>query len=448
MLEEATAKVCFSGETCKMNKRRRGKAWVISVDMGYGHQRAAHALRDIAFNGVITANSDKNISEEERVIWMRAQSFYEWVSRMNDIPVIGKFLFGLYDRLAKISPFYPYKKNTAPNFSTIRLDRMIRKGFCKSLIEYTKTKEVPFVSTFFIPAVAANYYGVKDIYCVVTDTDLARPWIPLKPEENRINYFVPCRHTYKRMLSYGVSPKNVFLTGFPLPKECIGGKNSVITRESLGKRLVNLDPEKAFLKHHYESVKKHLGKYFNARRKPSPVMVTFVLGGAGAQRKLGVKILQSLKGKLVSGDVKLCLVAGTHLDLKQFYLEEIEKLGLTGLLDKNLSVLCELTKKDYFSKFNQLLNKTDILWTKPSELSFFTALGIPVIISDPIGSHEHYNRQWLFDVGSGLDPENPDYFAEWFDDLLVSGALARKAWNGFLNAQRMGVYKIEKILFG
>ena len=38
------------------------KAWVISVDMGYGHQRAAYPLRDIAFERIITANSDRPLS--------------------------------------------------------------------------------------------------------------------------------------------------------------------------------------------------------------------------------------------------------------------------------------------------------------------------------------------------------------------------------------------------
>ena len=38
------------------------KAWVITVDMGYGHQRAAYPLKDIAYERIITANSDKIIT--------------------------------------------------------------------------------------------------------------------------------------------------------------------------------------------------------------------------------------------------------------------------------------------------------------------------------------------------------------------------------------------------
>ena len=42
------------------------KAWVISVDMGYGHQRAAYPLKDISYERIITANSDKIITPKEK----------------------------------------------------------------------------------------------------------------------------------------------------------------------------------------------------------------------------------------------------------------------------------------------------------------------------------------------------------------------------------------------
>jgi hypothetical protein len=49
------------------------KAWVIAVDMGYGHQRAAHALRDIAFERVITADNRSVVSTRKRWEWQRAR---------------------------------------------------------------------------------------------------------------------------------------------------------------------------------------------------------------------------------------------------------------------------------------------------------------------------------------------------------------------------------------
>src|SRR4051812_32159432 len=65
------------------------KAWVVAVDMGYGHQRAAYPFRDIAFERIITANIDACVTPEERRLWTRFQGFYETISRANNIPIIG-----------------------------------------------------------------------------------------------------------------------------------------------------------------------------------------------------------------------------------------------------------------------------------------------------------------------------------------------------------------------
>ena len=59
------------------------QAWVVAVDMGYGHQRAAYPFREIAYEGIITANSGAMVDAAERKRWMTLQSLYEGVSRVN-----------------------------------------------------------------------------------------------------------------------------------------------------------------------------------------------------------------------------------------------------------------------------------------------------------------------------------------------------------------------------
>lgn len=39
------------------NKKKISKAWVVTVDMGYGHQRAAYPLKKFAYGGIINANA-------------------------------------------------------------------------------------------------------------------------------------------------------------------------------------------------------------------------------------------------------------------------------------------------------------------------------------------------------------------------------------------------------
>ena len=60
------------------------QAWVVAVDMGYGHQRAAYPFRDIAYEGIITANTGAIVDPAERRRWMVLQSVYEGISRVKD----------------------------------------------------------------------------------------------------------------------------------------------------------------------------------------------------------------------------------------------------------------------------------------------------------------------------------------------------------------------------
>ena len=101
-----------------------------------------------------------------------------------------------------------------------------------------------------------------------------------------------------------------------------------------------------------------------------------------------------------------------------------------------------------FKKFNKALRATDILWTKPSELSFYTALGLPIIIAPPIGSQEIFNRTWLRTIGAGASQYPPRYTNEWLFDWVESGWFAEAVMEGFIEAPKFGTYNIEKILDG
>jgi hypothetical protein len=422
------------------------KVWVVAADMGYGHQRAAYPLKDIAYEGVINANSDKMISPQEKKIWNSSRSFYEWVSRMSEVSLPGKFLFYLFDKLQKIDPYYPRAPNTKPTHWVKYLEKQIKKGsLCKGLIKYVEKKDIPFVTTYFIPAIAADFYKLPKIYCVVTDTDIHRIWVPRDASSSRIIYLASCQHAVNRLISYGVKPKQIILTGFPLPKECIG-PSSEIAKKALARRIVNLDPKRVFIKAHLAEITSVLGRDFSIDAPSSPPTITFVVGGAGAQKEIGFELMISLRKKIREGKIRLVLVAGTHFDVKQYFEDEAENVGLRKYYGKSLIILAEMKKKDYFEKFSKILNETDILITKPSEMSFYSALGIPIVILPPIGAQEGWNRKWLSEIGAGIDEEDPKYASDWIEEWLSDGRLADRALNGFVHAPRMGTYEIERIL--
>ena len=104
--------------------------------------------------------------------------------------------------------------------------------------------------------------------------------------------------------------------------------------------------------------------------------------------------------------------------------------------------------EDYFVKFNKKLHETDILCTKPSELSFYSGLGIPIIMAPIIGSQEEFNKKWLLRMGSGIAQEDPKHADQWIFDYLESGRFAEVAMKGFVSVEKMGVYNIKKICLG
>lgn len=423
----------------------KNKAWVISVDMGYGHQRAAYSLKDIAYERIITANSDNIVTPKEKNVWLRFQSFYEWISKMRSFPIVGKFLWDIFERFQSISPYYPFSDLSKPNFISIYMHKLIKRGFLKSIVEYTKKKGIPFVSTFFAPALAAAHERLKDVYCVVTDSDINRIWVPEHPKIEKLYYLTPTEHSIKRLRAYGVPKKNIFFTGFPLPKENIGNDLKILKKD-LGERLPNLDPEKIYLSKYKEVIKKELGRCYR-KKSNHPLTLTFTVGGAGAEKEIGTFILESLKQKIKQHKIRINLIAGTRLEVKQYFENIIKELNLNKEINSYINILCTLDKKSHFKEFNELLHTTDILWTKPSELSFYSALGLPIIIAPPLGAHETRNQEWLIKMGSGITQENPAYTDEWLFDWLEKGSLVKTAWAGFMEAPKYGTYNIEDVIF-
>jgi hypothetical protein len=426
------------------------RAWVVAVDMGYGHQRAAHPLRFLSPNEkVILANNYEGIPQSDRRVWRNSQKFYEFFSRANNIPLVGNFLFDLFiDRMQSILPFYPKRDLSKPNLQTRINYAGIRGGWGRDLINFLNSEDIPLITTFFTVAFFAEEHGFKnDIYCVVCDSDISRAWAPYYPQKSRIKYLAPCRRVVNRLKEYGVKPENIFLTGFPLPDANLGGKKLNILKNDLSERVINLDPDHHYRQKYIQTVKQFLKGVKATEHHHHPLTLTFAVGGAGAQRKIAADILASLKSKLLNNEINFNLVAGTRNDVYIYFKDYISKLGLSKVLNKNLHIIFSVHKEEYFSHFNDALRTTDILWTKPSELVFYTALGVPIIIAPPLGSQEKFNKIWLKTVGAGISQENPKLTHEWLFDWINSGWLAEAAMSGFLDGRQFGVQNITDVVF-
>jgi hypothetical protein len=60
----------------------KDKTWVVSADMGYGHQRAVYPLKNIAEDGIITVGSSEAISKAEQKLWKKLLSGYEFFTAL------------------------------------------------------------------------------------------------------------------------------------------------------------------------------------------------------------------------------------------------------------------------------------------------------------------------------------------------------------------------------
>ena len=432
------------------------KAWIVTVDMGYGHQRATHPLRNLSpTNKILIANNYEGIPKKDRRIWQNSRKAYELVSRFKQVPLLGNLVFNIMDYFQKIPRFYPKRDLSKPTLQLKATYRLIRrKKWGKNLIDFLNNKNghKPFVTSFFIPAFMAEEHGYKgEIYCIICDADMSRAWVPLNPLKSRIKFFAPCRRVVDRLRLYGVKKENIFLTGFPLPKENLGGKKIVTLKKDLAKRILNLDPCGHYRKKYGNTV-----SYFLKDNKMKKIpnncnliapTLTFAVGGAGAQRELGRQILVSLKEKIQKKEINLNLVAGSRNDVYIYFKLRIEEMGLEKNFGKNLNIVFDIDKEEYFNKFNKVLRTTDVLWTKPSELVFYAGLGIPIIMAPSVGSQENFNREWLKRIGAGISQQNPRYTHEWLFDWINSGWLAEAAVSGFLDERQFGVYSIEDVVF-
>lgn len=423
-------------------------ALIVSVNMGYGHQRTADSLKSLAFEGkIINANDYRGIPGKDKKIWELTRRFYEFISNFKRVPLVGELSFFVVDRFQKILNFYPQRDLSKPNFQLKQIFSLIKKGWGKDFVETLQRgsgKEIfPIVSTFFTPAFMAEYFGYPgEIFCVVCDADISRTWASLRPARSRIKYFVPTPRVAERLKLYGVKKENIFLTGYPLPLENIGKEKMEILKEDLSSRFLNLDPKRKYFQKYEPLIEKHLGKL--PEKPKRPLTIFFSVGGSGAQKEIGIKIVKSLSKEIKKGRVKVILSAGIREGVKDYFEKNVDKKLLSSA---GIEILFEKNIENYFRKFNERLRKADILWTKPSELSFYSALGLPIIVAPPVGSQEEFNKRWLLKSGFGLFQENPKYTNQWLFDWLKHGYLAEAAFQGFIEGEKLGTLKIKKIVF-
>ena len=418
---------------------------VVSVAMGYGHLRAAKPLAEVLAVPLLRADLPPLCKADERRVW---KMFLEGHSVLSRPLPFGSLLglsesFGM-DWLTRIEPLYPERDLTSPDLGTRALGVMAQFGLGSGLVEQLQRTEAPLLTTFYAPAILADRAGLPNVYCVVTDADVQRVWVAADPARSKIHYFAPSFRVVRRLRAYGVHRDRISLTGFPLPPSLLGGPDLTVARQRLAERIVKLDPDGAFRALHERDLVRIVGEL--PKRVERPLRLCFAVGGAGIQAELADDFLESLKDWVREGRVEVTLVAGLRPCVAERFRRSIEQTGLGSYLDGALRIVVGSDFEDYYEKFNQTLASVDLLWTKPSELSFYGALGIPLVLTRPVGTHERFNRRWLRRLGVGLKQEKPRLARGWLGEWLADGTLAGAAWSGFVRMPKEGTYRIAEHL--
>jgi hypothetical protein len=430
---------------------------VASVTMGYGHLRAAYPIAERLGVEVLEVDEAPIVDPKEAKLWA-------WVRRMHEVlskpmPFLGPFdrpARGLMDAITMIPPLHETRDHRAPTWSVRLLDRMISHGLGLGMVEHLRRRGGPVITTFYACAIIAERAGIEDVVCVVTDADCNRVWAPLDATRTRIRYAAPTPRVVRRLRSFGVPERNITLTGFPLPPLLTTASDTTSSEQRLVERITRLDPRGVFRDLHgleLARLARDRGGPSDAARsdgrpRGGPVHLMFAVGGAGAQVELVDEFLPSLRPLILEGRLRLQLVAGTRPEVLRAFSEAVARNGLDSVLDRDITLIHGGDFKSYYEMFNRSLLRTDVLWTKPSELSFYPALGLACMLSRPLGAHERYNRRWLREQGVGLKHRRLDHARGWFEEWLEDGTLAGAAWSGFVRLPKHGTERIVQLVGG
>jgi len=417
---------------------------IISLEMGYGHLRAAYPIADALGCPVYLADKPPIAGEKDARLWQLIRRGHTFLSRPSESDWLVRQANALMDLVTIIPPMHEKADQSKPDFATKFIHQLIKRGLGRGLVEYLRARKSALVTTIYAPALVANAADIERIYCVVTDADVQRVWVPYNPAQSRIHYFAPSARVARRLQAYGVRENHITLTGFPLPHELTQPGALEELRKNVARRIVRLDPEGTFRRLHAPMLERLLGEL--PEDSSGPITLTLAIGGAGAQANLAEEVLPRIRDRIRDDRLHLNLVAGTRPEVAQRFAKAIETSRLTSRLGRSVHIVLEPSFEAYYRRFNALLPTTDILWTKPSELSFYAGLGLPLILSHPVGTHERYNRRWLREQGAALKQRRAEYFAGWFDEWLADGTLAAAAWSAFTRIPSDGTVNITRAM--
>ena len=344
---------------------------ILSVSAGAGHVRAAEALRARAlqaYPGVKTIHLDLMEWVPSMFRKVYAESFLYVVERY---PEIWGYLYGRTDQPPKA-----YSKTEALRKA---LERLNTVRFIKVLKELDPDH---VVCTHFLPAQLLSRKLAKGafklpVWVQVTDFDVHRLWI----HPHMAGYFAASGEVAWRMADRGIDPSTIQVTGIPIMPVFYSRREKGECATGLG-----LDPARPDL--------------------------ALMAGGAGVGAGTGGGGLGQTAARLLAmpGDFQLLALAGRN-----------EKLlaDLRRLAEAHPGRLFPL---GFTRTIERIMKASDLAITKPGGLtsSECLAMGLPMILVNPIPGQEERNADYLLEHGVALKAYDGAGLEYRIGDLLAN----------------------------
>ena len=299
-------------------------------------------------------------------------------------------------------------------------------------------KDTPFIATHVWPAQAAIHAGMKHVVNAIPDN-----WpMALHLAEGALHTVQTynCYFGYKTL--HGFDGKKIL--------KPMADKDIIYTGHYVDDELV-------------QNIEEDCEKRCDRATNKKPLRFLLTIGGAGAQGDFFAKIIKSLIPYVKQEKACIYLNCGDHLDVWENMKKRIIELGGQELLhphfdnwkeqidfaDKAISNTDDFSSggihvffnNDIFAAVyitNLLMRATDILVTKPSELSFYP---VPKLFIKRIGGHEMWGAIHSVEIGDGTQEcETPEYACFMIDLIMKNHSIIVDICCNILKNKKMGIY--------
>ena len=403
-----------------LNSSRDLPIVICTIRMGFGHHRIAYAACSWALQtGRPTIFHDLlNIESEEADLIKSTDELYSRFSRY------ASELGGPVEKLwgnAMLSG----------NADALRIAALTAAHLQPLLLAYPK--DTPIITSHQLCALVCSAIGFTNVVNLVVDNHAQ--WFLTVPQTLNL---VQGPVNWLNFLRFGIEPNQLACAGHWSPADMVNNIN--------------------------KDCKARMAR----RKADKPLRLLIPVGGAGAQRKFIVALIQGLGPLVKEGRVQLLLNAGDHKHMKTAFLQALDQAGLQfgevnttqGVYDLQAKLLrghepdhpvtlCSFT--EYFpavATTDILSRVADVLTCKPSELAFAC---VPKLHIRRVGDHEADSARRAAELGDGTLEAREVEDALAYIDLFLQSSLFMEMNESILKQNSLKVYHgcqvaVEKVL--